>query len=139
MFVPRKSKYRKAFKGRMPSQACSGNYLSYGEYGLKAQGYARIDGKQIESARRCIARVLNRTGKVWLRIFPSIPVTKKPTDVRMGKGKGPVEKWVFRVAPGRIIFEVGGCFSEETVKLALLKASSKLPFLSEIVSIDSEY
>ena len=139
MFVPKKTKYRKAFKGRMSSKTCSGDYLSYGEYGLKALGHARIDGKQIESARRCITRVLNRSGKVWLRVFPSIPVTKKPTDVRMGKGKGSVEKWVFRVSPGRILFEVGGASSKEIVNLALLKAASKLPFLCSVVSIDLEY
>ncbi len=139
MFVPRKSKYRKAFKGSITFNRISGTSLSHGLYGLKAIDSSRIDGKQLESARRSITRALSRSGKVWIRVFPTIPVSKKPTDVRMGKGKGAVDKWVFRVSPGKIIFEVGGLKSSSLACNALQKASAKMPFRCRIVSYDMEY
>ena len=132
MLQPTRSKYRKAHKGRIHGIATSVAKFNYGTYGLKAIQPERIIGKQIEAARVALTRHMQRTGKVWTRIFPNIPVSKKPTEVRMGKGKGSPEYWACRVKPGRILFEVDGV-SEEVAKEALYKASAKLPIKTKFV------
>ena len=132
MLQPARTKYRKAHKGRIHGQAGRGEILNYGSYGLKAMEPERIISKQIEAARVSLTRYMKRAGKVWLRIFPNIPVSKKPTEVRMGKGKGNPEFWVCRVKPGRIIFEVDGV-DEETARIALYKASTKLPIKTKFI------
>ena len=132
MLQPARTKYRKAHKGRIHGKAARGEILNYGAYGLKAMQPDRVIGKQIEAARVALTRYMKRTGKVWLRIFPNIPVSKKPTEVRMGKGKGAPEYWACRVKPGRIIFEVDGV-SESIAKVALYKASTKLPIKTKFI------
>ena len=132
MLQPTRTKYRKAHKGRIHGRASRGESLNYGSYGLKAMEPERIISKQIEASRVSLTRFMKRTGKVWLRIFPNIPVSKKPTEVRMGKGKGNPEYWVCRVKPGRIIFEIDGV-SESVAKEALYKASTKLPIKTKFV------
>ena len=132
MLQPTRTKFRKAFKGRIHGKATRGAILNYGIYGLKAMEADRIISKQIEAARVALTRYMKRTGKVWLRIFPNIPVSKKPTEVRMGKGKGAPEYWACRVKPGRIIFEVDGV-SEAVAKEALYKASTKLPIKTKFI------
>ena len=132
MLQPTRTKYRKAHKGRIHGHANRGKTLNYGAYGLKVMQPDRIISKQIESARVALTRYMKRTGKVWLRIYPNIPVSKKPTEVRMGKGKGSPEFWACRVKPGRIIFEVDGV-SESVAKVALYKASTKLPIKTKFV------
>ena len=132
MLQPTRTKFRKAHKGRIHGVAGRGQTLNYGAYGLKATQPERIISKQIEAARVALTRHMKRTGKVWLRIFPNIPVSKKPTEVRMGKGKGNPEYWVCRVKPGRIIFEVDG-IDEATARIALYKASAKLPIKTKFI------
>ena len=132
MLQPARTKYRKAHKGRIHGIASRGVNLNYGSYGLKATQPDRVISKQIEAARVALTRHMKRAGKVWLRIFPNIPVSKKPTEVRMGKGKGAPEFWACRVKPGRIIFEVDGV-SEEVAREALYKASAKLPIKTKFV------
>ena len=132
MLQPARTKYRKAHKGRIHGRANRGEVLNYGSYGLKAIEPDRIISKQIEAARVALTRFMKRTGKVWLRIFPNIPVSKKPTEVRMGKGKGAPEYFACRVKPGRIIFEVDGV-SESMAREALYKASTKLPIKTKFV------
>ena len=132
MLQPTRTKFRKAHKGRIHGKACRGSLMNYGTYGLKAIEPERISGKQIEAARVALTRYMKRTGKVWLRIFPNIPVSKKPVEVRMGKGKGSPEYWACRVKPGRIIFEVDGV-SESVAKIALYKASAKLPIKTKFI------
>jgi large subunit ribosomal protein L16 len=132
MLQPTRTKYRKAHKGRIHGYATRGEILNYGSYGLKAMEPDRIKSKQIEAARVALTRFMKRSGKVWLRIFPNIPVSKKPTEVRMGKGKGSTEYWACRVKPGRIIFEVDGV-SESVAKEALYKASTKLPIKTKFI------
>ena len=132
MLQPTRSKYRKAHKGRIHGKASRATSLNYGTYGLKAIQPERIIGKQIEAARVALTRYMERTGKVWTRIFPNIPVSKKPTEVRMGKGKGSPEFWACRVKPGRILFEVDGV-SEQIAKEALYKASAKLPIKCKFI------
>ena len=132
MLQPTRTKYRKAHKGRIHGHATRGALLNYGTYGLRALEPDRIISKQIEAARVALTRYMKRTGKVWLRIFPNIPISKKPTEVRMGKGKGAPEYWACRVKPGRIIFEVDGV-SEEVARVALYKASTKLPIKTKFV------
>ena len=129
---PVRTKYRKAFKGRIHGKAARAVKLNYGQFGLKAIEPERIIGKQIEAARVALTRYMKRTGKVWTRIFPNIPVSKKPTEVRMGKGKGSPEYYACRVKPGRIIFEVDGV-TEEVAKIALYKASAKLPIKTKFI------
>ena len=129
MLQPSKPKFRKQHKGRIHGKSHSGSKLNFGSYGLKARNPARISAKQIEAARRAITREMQREGRVWIRIFPDVPVTKKPAEVRMGKGKGNVEFWVSRVHPGRIIFEVDGV-SENIAKNALMLGAAKLPIKS---------
>jgi len=132
MLQPTRTKYRKAHKGRIHGYASRGEILNYGAYGLKATQPERIISKQIEAARVALTRHMKRTGKVWLRIFPNIPVSKKPTEVRMGKGKGTPEFWACRVKPGRIIFEVDGV-SESVAREALYKAATKLPIKTKFI------
>ena len=132
MLQPTRTKYRKAHKGRIHGLARRGATLNYGAYGLKAMEPERIISKQIEAARVSLTRFMKRTGKVWLRIFPNIPISKKPTEVRMGKGKGTPEYWACRVKPGRIIFEVDGV-SESVAREALYKASTKLPIKTKFI------
>ena len=126
MLQPKKPKYRKQFKGRMHGNSKGGNLLNFGSFGLKALSPARINSRQIEAARRTISRHLKRSGRVWIRIFPDVPVTKKPAEVRQGKGKGAVEFWAAKVKPGKIMFEIDGV-SRGLAREALSLASEKLP------------
>ena len=132
MIQPARTKYRKAHKGRIHGKASRCDKLNFGEYGMKALQPDRIISNQIEAARVALTRYMKRTGKVWTRIFSNIPVSKKPTEVRMGKGKGTPEFWVCRVKPGRILFEVDGV-TESVAKVALYKASAKLPIKTKFV------
>ncbi|MEM7070434.1 MAG: 50S ribosomal protein L16 [Pseudomonadota bacterium] len=133
MLSPKRTKYRKAHKGRIHGMASSGNYLSFGAHGLKAIEPARITARQIESARRAMVRKMRRQGKVWIRIFPDVPVSSKPAEVRMGKGKGSPEFWVCRVKPGRVMFEMDGV-SRELAREAFALAASKLPIRCKVIS-----
>ena len=132
MMQPARTKYRKAHKGRIHGKASRCDKLNFGEYGIKALQPDRIISNQIEAARGALTRYMKRTGKVWTRIFSNIPVSKKPTEVRMGKGKGTPEFWVCRVKPGRILFEVDGV-TESVAKVALYKASAKLPIKTKFI------
>ena len=132
MLQPTRSKFRKAHKGRIHGTASRCNYMNYGAYGLKAITPDRVISKQIEAARVALTRHMKRQGRVWTRVFPNIPVSKKPTEVRMGKGKGSPEYYACRVKPGRIIFEVDG-IDEPTARIALYKASAKLPIKTKFV------
>ncbi len=132
MMQPARTKYRKAHKGRIHGKASRCDKLNFGEYGIKALQPDRIISNQIEAARVALTRYMKRTGKVWTRIFSNIPVSKKPTEVRMGKGKGAPEFWVCRVKPGRILFEVDGV-TESVAKVALYKASAKLPIKTKFI------
>lgn len=132
MLLPKRVKYRRVHRGRMTGKATRGNFVSYGEYGLEALEPCWIKSNQIESARIAINRHFKRGGKVWIKIFPHKPVTKKPAEVRMGSGKGSPEFWVAVVKPGRILFEVAGV-SDEDAKEALRLASHKLPCKTRIV------
>ena len=129
---PARTKYRKAHKGRIHGKASRCDKLNFGEYGIKALQPDRIISNQIEAARVALTRYMKRTGKVWTRIFSNIPVSKKPTEVRMGKGKGTPEFWVCRVKPGRILYEVDGV-TESVAKVALYKASAKLPIKTKFI------
>jgi large subunit ribosomal protein L16 len=133
MLQPKRTKFRKAFKGRIHGNAKGGTLLNFGSFGLKALEPERVTARQIEAARRAITRQMKRAGRVWIRIFPDVPVTKKPTEVRMGKGKGAIELWAARVAPGRIMFEIDGV-AEETAREALRLGAAKLPIRTRIVS-----
>ena len=132
MLSPKRTKFRKAHKGRIHGNAKGGTQLNFGSYGLKAMSPERVTARQIEAARRAITRHLRRTGRVWIRIFPDVPVSSKPAEVRMGKGKGSPEYWVARVKPGRIMFEIDGV-PWELAKEALILASAKLPLDTRIV------
>lgn len=133
MLQPKKTKFRKAHKGRIHGNAKGGTQLSFGSYGLKAMSPERVTARQIEAARRAITRHVKRQGKVWIRIFPDVPVSKKPLEVRQGKGKGSVEYWACRVKPGRIMFEMEG-ISQELAREALALAAAKLPVQTKFVS-----
>jgi large subunit ribosomal protein L16 len=126
MLQPKRTKFRKQRKGRNRGMATSGNKVSFGEYGLKCTTRGRITARQIEAARRAINRYIKRGGKVWIRIFPDVPVTKKPLEVRQGKGKGNVEYWVARVQPGRVLYEMEGV-PEQVAREAFRLAAAKLP------------
>jgi large subunit ribosomal protein L16 len=132
MLSPKRTKFRKAFKGRIHGQAKAGFDLNFGQFGLKALEPERITARQIEAARRALTRHMKRAGRVWIRIFPDLPVTKKPTEVRMGKGKGAVELWAARVAPGRIMFEIDGV-APELAREALALAAAKLPIRTRFI------
>jgi large subunit ribosomal protein L16 len=133
MLQPIKTKFRKAHKGRIKGVAQSGATLAFGEYGLKAMEPERVTARQIEAARRALTRHMKRAGRVWIRVFPDVPVSKKPIEVRMGKGKGTPELWIVRVKPGRILFEVDG-ISVELAKEALTLAAAKLPIKTRFVT-----
>ncbi|GIX13016.1 MAG: 50S ribosomal protein L16 [Paracoccaceae bacterium] len=126
MLQPKRTKFRKMHKGRIHGQAKGGYELNFGSYGLKAIEPERITARQIEAARRAMTRHMKRQGRVWIRIFPDVPVSKKPTEVRMGKGKGSVEYWAAKVKPGRIMFELDGV-GEDVAREALRLAAMKLP------------
>jgi large subunit ribosomal protein L16 len=132
MLSPKKTKYRKAHKGRIKGETKAGDRLNFGQFGLKAQTADRITARQIEAARRAITRYLRRAGKLWIRVFPDLPVSRKPAEVRMGSGKGSPEFWACRVAPGRILFEIEGV-SEEQAREAFALAHAKLPIQSKFV------
>ena len=137
MLSPKKTKFRKQFKGRIHGSS-KGNYsLTYGSYGLKALEPERVTSRQIEAARKAITRYLKRAGRMWIRIFPDVPVSKKPTEVRMGKGKGTPEFWAAKVKPGRVMFEIDGV-PQEIAYTALNLGSSKLPLQTKIITRPGE-
>jgi large subunit ribosomal protein L16 len=133
MLFPKKTKFRKAHKGRIHGDAKGATALNFGSFGLKATEPARITSRQIEAARRAITRHMKRAGRVWIRIFPDIPVSKKPAEVRQGKGKGSPEYWIARVKPGRIMFELDGV-PEDLARRAFELASAKLPIHTRFIS-----
>ena len=133
MMSPKKTKYRKAHKGRIRGNSKGGFTLNFGEYGLKAMQPERVTARQIEAARRAISRHVKRVGRMWIRVFPDVPVTRKPAEVRMGSGKGSVEFWCVRVEPGRILFEIDGV-SEKEAREAFDRASAKLPIKTKFVA-----
>ncbi|NBW04441.1 MAG: 50S ribosomal protein L16 [Alphaproteobacteria bacterium] len=132
MLSPKRTKFRKAHKGRIHGNAKGGTQLNFGSYGLKAVTPERVTARQIEAARRAITRHLRRAGRVWIRVFPDVPVSSKPAEVRMGKGKGSPEYWVARVKPGRIMFEIDGV-PWDLAREAFLLAAAKLPLDTRIV------
>ncbi|WP_027285690.1 50S ribosomal protein L16 [Rubritepida flocculans] len=133
MLQPKRTKYRKAHKGRIKGVAKGGFSLTFGGYGLKALEPERVTARQIEAARRAITRAMKRQGRVWIRIFPDVPVSTKPAEVRMGSGKGSPEYWICRVKPGRIMFEIDGV-ANETAREALSLGAAKLPIKTKIVT-----
>jgi len=133
MLSPKNMKYRKAHKGRIHGKAKGGTSLNFGAFGLKAMAPQRVTSRQIEAARRAMTRHMKRAGRVWIRIFPDVPVSQKPAEVRQGKGKGSVEYWVARVKPGRILFEVDGV-TPEVAKRAFELAAAKLPLKTKFVT-----
>lgn len=137
MLMPKKTKHRKVMKGRNRGNATRGNTLAFGTIGIKALEHGRIDSRQIEAARIAMTRHVKRSGKVWIRVFPDKPITAKPLETRMGKGRGPVSKWVMNIKPGRIIYEMAGV-NDELAREALTRAMSKLPFKAKIVTSESE-
>ncbi|MCG8018160.1 MAG: 50S ribosomal protein L16 [Candidatus Thiodiazotropha sp. 'RUGA'] len=132
MLQPKRTKFRKQHKGRNRGLAFAGSSVSFGEYGLKSTGRGRITARQIEAARRAITRHVKRGGKIWIRVFPDKPITKKPLEVRQGKGKGNVEYWVAQIQPGRMLYEIEG-ISEELAREAFALASAKLPVATSFV------
>ncbi|HCH55957.1 MAG TPA: 50S ribosomal protein L16 [Rhodospirillaceae bacterium] len=133
MLAPKRTKFRKAHKGRIKGNAKGATTLNFGSYGLKALSPGRVTARQIEASRRAITRHMRRSGRVWIRVFPDVPVTQKPAEVRQGKGKGTVEYWAARVKPGRIMFEVDGV-SKEIATVALELAAAKLPVQTKVVT-----
>ena len=132
MLQPKRTKFRKQFKGRIHGVATSGALLNFGQFGLKAMEPERITARQIEAARRAITREMKRQGRVWIRVFPDVPVSAKPAEVRMGSGKGAPDHWVARVKPGRIMFELDGV-SEEIARSALTLGAAKLPIKTRFI------
>ena len=132
MLQPKRTKFRKQFKGKIRGVAKGGTDLNFGAYGLKALEPNRVNAREIEAARRAITRQMKRQGRVWIRIFPDLPVTAKPTEVRMGKGKGAIEYWAARVAPGRIMFEIDGV-PEDIAREALRLGAAKLPIKTRFI------
>src|SRR5215468_6676506 len=133
MMQPKKTKFRKAHKGRIHGAASSGATLAFGHYGLKAMEPDHVTARQIEAARRALTRHMKRAGRVWILVFPDVPVSKKPAEVRMGKGKGQPEWWAAKIKPGRIMFEVDGV-NEETAREAMRLAAAKLPIRTRFVA-----
>ena len=133
MMQPKKTKFRKAHKGRIHGTATSGATLSFGQFGLKAMAPERITARQIEAARRALTRHMKRAGRVWIRVFPDVPVSKKPAEVRMGSGKGAPEFWAARVKPGRILFEIDGV-NETVARESMELAAQKLPIKCRFIS-----
>lgn len=135
MLQPKRTKYRKQFKGKIHGLAKGGTALNFGEYGLKALEPNRVNAREIEAARRAITRHMKRAGRVWIRVFPDVPVTSKPTEVRMGKGKGSVDYWAAKVKPGRVMFEIDGVaedIAREALRLGAAKLSVKTRFIQRI-------
>jgi large subunit ribosomal protein L16 len=137
MLSPARTKFRKAHKGRIHGVASNGFSLNFGEYGLKALNPERITARQIEAARRAITRHMKRAGRVWIRVFPDVPVSKKPAEVRQGKGKGSVEFWAARVKPGKILFEIDGV-PEDIARRAFELGAAKLPISTKFIKRFSE-
>ena len=133
MLSPKRTKFRKQHKGRIHGVASSGTSLNFGSHGLKAVVAGRITARQIEAARRAMTRHMKRAGRVWIRIFPDVPVSSKPAEVRMGKGKGSTEYWMARVKPGRVMFEIDGV-SDDVAREAFLLAAAKLPIQTKIIA-----
>ena len=133
MLQPKRTKFRKQQKGRNRGLALRGSKVSFGEYALKATDRGRMTSRQIEAARRAITRQVKRGGKLWIRVFPDVPITKKPIEVRQGKGKGNVEYWIAQIQPGRVLYEIEGV-SEEVAREAFKLAAAKLPFRTTFVS-----
>jgi large subunit ribosomal protein L16 len=136
MMQPKRTKFRKQMKGRNRGLAQSGNKVSFGEYGLKATGRGRVNARELEAARRAMTRHIKRGGKIWIRVFTDVPVTKKPVEVRMGKGKGNVEFWVARIKPGTVLYEMEGVtedIAREAFRLAAAKLSVKTAFVTRTV------
>ena len=132
MLQPKRTKFRKQFKGRNRGLANNGNKVSFGQYGLQAADRGRITARQIEAARRAMTRHIKRGGKIWIRVFPDVPISKKPLEVRMGKGKGNVEYWVCKIQPGKMLYEMEGV-TEEIAREAFKLAAAKLPFKTNFV------
>ncbi len=132
MLQPKRTKFRKQFKGRNRGLAMTGNKVSFGQYGLQATERGRMTARQIEAARRAMTRHIKRGGKIWIRVFPDVPISKKPLEVRMGKGKGNVEYWVCKIQPGRVLYEMEGV-SEDVARQAFKLAAAKLPFKTHFV------
>lgn len=132
MLQPKKSKYKKQFRGKMRGLTFRGSSLAFGQYGLKSEGRGWLTDRQIEAARKAISHYTKRAGKVWIRIFPDKPITKKPSGVRMGGGKGDIEGYVVTITPGRIIFELAGVV-EDIARQALKRAAAKLPFKTKFI------
>jgi large subunit ribosomal protein L16 len=132
MLQPKRTKFRKQFKGRNRGLATAGSKVSFGEFGLKAIERGRITARQIEAARRAMTRRIKRGGKIWIRVFPDVPISKKPLEVRMGKGKGNVEYWVCKIQPGRVLYEMEGV-NESVAREAFKLAAAKLPFKTSFV------
>jgi large subunit ribosomal protein L16 len=135
MLMPKRTKYRKVMKGRNRGNARSGYKLAFGTIGIKAVEAGRINSRQIEAARITATRHIKRNGKIWIRVFPAKPLTKRPLEVRMGKGKGPVDQYVMNIKPGRIIFEMGGV-AEPLAREALTLSMHKLPFKTKLVTVE---
>ena len=133
MMQPKRTKFRKQHKGRIHGNAKGGSNLNFGQFGLKALEPERVTARQIEASRRAITRHVKRAGRLWIRIFPDVPVTAKPAEVRMGKGKGSVDRWVARVKPGRVMFELDGV-PEQLAREAFERAAAKLPIKTKFVS-----
>ena len=133
MLQPKRTKFRKQMKGRNRGLAQRGSKVSFGEYGLKSTDRGRMTARQIEAARRTITRYVKRGGKLWIRVFPDVPITKKPIEVRQGKGKGNVEYWIAQIQPGRMLYEIEGV-SEEIAREAFKLAAAKLPFKTAFVA-----
>jgi len=133
MLQPKRTKFRKMFKGRNRGLAQNGNRVSFGEFGLKATARGRVTARQIEAARRAMTRHVKRTGKIWIRVFPDTPISNKPLEVRMGKGKGNVDHWVAKVQPGSVLYEMEGV-SEELAREAFKLAAAKLPVSTTFVT-----
>ena len=138
MLQPKRTKFRKAHKGRIHGKAKGGTSLNFGAFGLKATQPGRVTARQIEAARRAMTRHMKRAGRVWIRIFPDVPVSKKPTEVRMGKGKGSPEFWACRVKPGRIMFEIDGV-TTIVAREAFERAAAKLPISTRVVVREGEH
>ena len=132
MLQPKRTKFRKAHRGRRRGRAATGNSVAFGEFGLQALGVCWMSARQIEAGRRAVTRYVRRGGKLWIRVFPDKPITKKPLEVRQGSGKGPVEGWVAVVKPGRIIYEIAGV-QEETAREAMRLAAHKLPIRTRFI------
>ena len=132
MLQPKRTKFRKMFKGRIKGEAKGGSDLNFGSYGLKATTPERVTARQIEAARRAMTRHMKRQGRVWIRIFPDVPVTAKPIEVRMGKGKGSIDRWVAKVKPGRVLFEIDGV-NDDVAREALRLAAMKLPVKTRVI------